>query len=273
MSTMRMMIIDRDRNNASIMKNRLEQFGYEIEHEPSKNEALERLQTEQFDAVFVDPAPLTTARPFIISLRRALQRQFVYVSYMAHGAERDKALGNGMNDALSKPVDQDTLPRKVENARRMIDLVHRLADESFDFPNEGGILGKSAMNQLLLTSLDRADRYGEESYMLFISVTNTASLKGQIGEDKTEKMVNKVGEYLGRMRRQSDITGRTGMDEFGSLILRPMRETEPVDAAARFHDILKKDRALFKVDALIPDLKVELVNIPTGEVVYKFDIA
>ncbi len=269
---MRIMIIDRDRNNAAIIRDRLEQFGHEIVHEPSKNEALERVTNEKVDAIFVDPAPLTTARPFVISLRRALKRQFVYVAYMAHDAERDQALSNGMNDALPKPLDQDQVPTMVENARRMVDLVHRLEDESYDYPNKGGILGKSAMNQLFLTSLDRADRYGEQSFMMFISVTNMPSLKGQVGDDKCEEIAEKLGNYLGKMRRQSDITGRTGPSEYGSLIFRPMRSTEPVDAASRFHDILKKDRDTFVVDGAKPDLKIELVNIPTGEVIYKFDI-
>ncbi len=270
---MRVMIIDRDRTNATMVGDQLSQIGYEVEYEPSKNEALERLQNERYDAVFVDPAPLTTARPFIISLRRALQRQFVYVALMAHGAERDKALEGGMNDAVAKPLDHDKIPQTVENARRMVGLVGRLGDESYDYPNKGGILGKSAMNQLFLTSLDRADRYGEQSFMMFISITNLPSLKGQIGDDKAEEIVEKLGDYLGKMRRQSDITGRTGANEFGSLILRPMRETEPVDAASRFHEILKKDRDMFVVDNAKPDLKVELMNVPTGEVIYKFDIA
>ncbi len=270
---MRLMVIDRDRNNASLVEQRLQAFGHEVVYEPSKNEALEKLSRESFDLVLVDPAPLVTARPFVISMRRALRRKFVFVALMSYDAVRSEAIGAGMNDALPKPLDHDRLPVAVENAGRMIDLVNRLGDESYDYPNAGGILGKSAMNQLFLTSLDRADRYGEESFLMIITLKNFMALRDRLGEDDVEEMMHGLGTYLGKVRRQSDIAGRIGPNEFASLILRPMRETEPADAAARFADILKRDRLELAVKDVLPDLELRLLNIPTGEVQARYDIA
>jgi CheY-like chemotaxis protein len=269
---MRLLVIDRDRVSAQLIEQRLQAFGHEIVYEPSKNEALERMGSEAFDMVLVDPAPLATIRPFIISLRRALPRQFIYVALMAHGAARSEAITSGMCDAIQKPLDPDRLPLYADNAGRMVDLVRRLGDESTDYPNSGGILGKSAMNQLFLTSLDRADRYGEQSFMLFVSLRNYAAVRGTLGEDGAEEMVRNVGAYLGKVRRQSDITGRTGVAEFGSLILRPMRETEPHDAAARFSEIMTRDRATMAVNNVMPEFDLRLVNIPTGEIQAKYEI-
>lgn len=269
---MRLLVIDRDRVSAQLIEQRLQAFGHEIVYEPSKNEALERLANDHFDAVYVDPAPLTTVRPFIISLRRTLLRRYIYITLIGREATRTDAINNGMCDALPKPLDPDRMPLSVDNAARMVDLVNRLADESIDYPNSGGILGKSAMNQLFLTSLDRADRYGEQSYMLFISLRNYAAVRGALGDDGVEEMMHAVGGYLGKVRRQSDIAGRTGPSEFGSLILRPMRETEPHDAAARFAEILKRDRATMAVHNTMPDLDVRLLNIPTGEIQAKYEI-
>lgn len=269
---MRLLVIDRDRVNAQLIEQRLETFGHQIVFEPAKNEALEKLIHEDFDAVLLDPAPLNSARPFVISLRRALPRKFIYIMLMAYEGSRTDAISNGMNDALPKPLDPDRLPVSVDNARRMLELIQRLADEGVDYPNMGGVLGKSAMNQLFLTSLDRADRYGEQSFMLFISIRNIAGLRGAVGEDGCEEIVVGLGSYLGKMRRQSDITGRVGPAEYGSLILRPVRETEPQDAAARFKDILSRDRSSLGLEGNLPDLEVRLVHIPTGETVVKYDI-
>lgn len=269
---MRLMVIDRDRNNARLVEERLQPFGYEIVCEPSKNEALERLTAEPFDLVLVDPAPLATARPFVISLRRALRRQYVFVALMAYEGTRSDAIKTGMNDALPKPLDPDRLPVTVDNARRMGELMARLADESYDYPNANGILGKSAMNQLFLTSLDRADRYGEESFLMFVTLKNYTALSAQIGEDEVEEMVHGLGNYLGKVRRQSDIAGRIGAHEFCSLILRPVRETEPQDAITRFAEILKRDRAELAVNGVIPELELRLMNVPTGEIQARFEI-
>lgn len=270
---MRLMVIDRDRSNAALVEQRLQAFGHEVVYEPSKNEALEHIGREEFDLVLVDPAPLVTARPFVISLRRALRRRFMFIGLMAYEANRSDAISAGMNDALQKPIDHDRLPVIVENAGRMIDLVTRLGDESYDYPNAGGILGKSAMNQLFLTSLDRADRYGEESYLMIITLKNFVTLRERMGEDDVEEMMHGLGTYLGKVRRQSDIAGRIGPNEFASLILRPMRETEPQDATARFADILKRDRLELAVKDVLPDLEVRLVNIPTGDVQARFEVA
>ena len=257
---------------AQLIEQRLEAFGHEIVYEPSKNEAIERLGSESFDAVLVDPAPLNTARPFVISVRRALPRQFVYIMLMSYDAKRTDAVNCGMNDALPKPLDTDRLPVFVDNAKRMGDLISRLADESTDYPNANGILGKSAMNQLLLTALDRADRYGEQSFMMFISLRNMAAVRASLGDAGVEAMVVGIGGYMGKVRRQSDIAGRTGPGEFGSLILRPIRETEPHDAAARFAEILTRDRNGLAVDGVLPEFDVRLVNVPTGDVQAKFEI-
>lgn len=269
---MRLMVIDRDRNNANLVEQRLQAYGHDVTYEPSKNEALEKLGADPYDLVLVDPAPLVTARPFVISMRRALRRKFVFVALMAYEATRTDAIGAGMNDALPKPLDYDRLPVAVDNASRMIDLVSRLGDESYDYPNAGGILGKSAMNQLFLTSLDRADRYGEESFLMIITLSNFAALRNSLGEDDVEEMMHGLGTYLGKVRRQSDIAGRIGPNEFASLILRPMRETEPQDAAARFADILKRDRAELAIKDVLPELELRLMNVPTGEIQARFDI-
>lgn len=269
---MRLLVIDRDRANSHLIEQRLQVYGHEVVHEPSKNEALEVLGKLPVDLIMVDPAPLNTARPFIISIRRAMPRKFLYVALMAYDANRTDAVANGMNDALTKPLDPEHLPIIVDNARRMSDLVTRLGDDTYDYPNMGGILGKSAMNQLFLTSLDRADRYGEQSYMLFVTIKNMPAIKTAIGEDAAEEMMLGLGSYLGQIRRQSDIAGRIGPNEYGSIILRPIRETEPADAAARFSDVLKRDLANFTVQGQSPELDVRLVNIPTGEVQAQYAI-
>ena len=67
----------------------------------------------------------------------------------------------GCNDLLKKPVSGEKLIVKSENAERMVGLVERIGDDSEDFPSAGGVIAKSAFNQLFLSSIDRADRYGE----------------------------------------------------------------------------------------------------------------
>ncbi len=260
---MKILIIDREEITAQLMATRLEPLGHKIVHEPNKNAAAERARDEMFDLIFVDPAPLTSARPVILNLRQKAGK-YTYIVQMGLSISQIEAIKCGANDALSKPINPEKLDQTVSNARALVKQVTRIGDESTDFPSAGGIISKSAFNQLFLSAIDRADRYGERSYVVFIGIKNHQIISEGEGPYESDILSAKLSQYLVRLRRQSDIIAQTESYEYALLLQRPMYETEPKEAANRFAESIGSYAELFEKDGIEPEFYVKLVDLPIG---------
>ena len=269
---MKILIVDRDEMATQMLKGKLEPLGHQIFVETVKNDAVDRLAQETYDVIFLDPAPLTSSRPIVLNIRRSVGN-YPYIILTSEGLEQEEALKAGANDCLPKPYDLGSLDLKMRNANRLLDLVTRIGDDSEDFPSAGGVIAKSAFNQLFLSAIDRADRYGEQTYVLFISMSNYTEILQMDGPYAAEYAVAKLSQYLVRLRRQSDIIGQTAKYEYALLLQRPMYETEPVEAANRFAEALAKYDADMAEGNIPVEITVSLVDLPIGRAVAEHLIA
>jgi CheY-like chemotaxis protein len=260
---MKILIVDREEVTAQLMAGRLEPLGHKIVHEPNKNTAVELAGTEKFDLIFIDPAPLTSARPVILNLRHK-GGKYTYIVQLGQSITQLEAIKCGANDALNKPINPEQLDQVVHNARALVKQVMRISDNSTDFPSAGGIISKSAFNQLFLSAIDRADRYGERSYVVFIGVKNHQTITEGEGPYEADILSAKLSQYLVRLRRQSDIIAQTENCEYALLLQRPMYETEPKEAANRFAESIGGYAALFDKNGIKPEFYVQLVDLPIG---------
>lgn len=260
---MKVLVIDRDRLATQLIRTKLEAMGHPVTEETVKNDALEKLGREAFDAVFIDPAPLTNPRPVILGIRRSV-KNYPYVVLMSHQTTQQEAIGAGCNDLLTKPVDAQDLEKKILNGKRLVSLVARIGDESEDFPSAGGVIAKSAFNQLFLSAIDRADRYGERSFIVFISLDNYGDIRENDGPYAADYAVAKMSQYLVRLRRQSDIIAQTGKSEYALLLQRPQYETEPIEAANRFAEALNGYDDIVSTGATEVKIAVRLIDLPVG---------
>ncbi|MDH5722608.1 MAG: response regulator [Alphaproteobacteria bacterium] len=260
---MKILIVDREEITIQRMANRLEPVGHKVTQEPVKNNAVERLEKEEFDVIFLDPAPLTSARPLILNLRRA-SGNYPYIVQMGSNIQRTEAIQAGANDCLLKPVDPEILDAQIDNAKHLTRLIKRISDDSEDFPSAGGIIAKSAFNQLFLSAIDRSGRYGEKTFIVFISIANYQDIYQKEGPYEVEYATAKLSQYLVRLRRQSDIIAQTGASEFALLLQRPIYETEPLEAANRFAESISEFSDLLNSGNVKPEVHVKLIDIPIG---------
>lgn len=260
---MKILVIDRDTLATQLIRSRLESKGHTIVEEPVKNNAIALLEKDNYQAVFIDPAPLNNARPVVLGIRRAIQN-YPYVILMSQDMPRDEALRAGANEIMLKPIDHSGLERVMENAERLTSLIKRIGNEKEDFPSAGGVIAKSAFNQLFLSCIDRADRYGERSFLVFIGVSNYQDIVAMDGAYAAEYATAKLSQYLVRLRRQSDIIAQTGKNEFCLMLQRPLYETEPMEAANRFADALRRFDDICASDNVKVEVTVTLVDLPVG---------
>lgn len=263
---MKILIVDRDDMTAQLIKSKLEPMGHQIFEETVKNNAVDRLNGEEFDIILLDPSPLTSARPVVLNIRRTVTN-YPYIILLGQNATQEEAIKAGMNDYLAKPLDPSLLDQKMANAERLLALVERIGDDSEDFPSAGGVIAKSAFNQLFLSAMDRADRYGERTFVLFISMSNYQNIYDMDGPYAADYAVAKLSQYLVLLRRQSDIIGQTAKYEYALLLQRPVYETEPLEAASRFAESLAGFEDIVSTGSTPVEITVSLIDLPVGSTV------
>lgn len=260
---MKVLAVDRDEMTLQMITSKLQDRGHKVFQETAKNKAIDRLAHETFDMIILDPSPLTSPRPVILNIRRSVGN-YPYIFLLSDTATQEEAIKAGTNDILNKPIDMNTFDQKMDNALFFSELVARISDDSEDFPSAGGVIAKSAFNQLFLSAIDRADRYGEQTYVLFISLSNYREIFEMDGPYAAEYAVAKLSQYLVRLRRQSDIIGQTAKYEYALLLQRPLYETEPVEAANRFAEAIAKYDGMSSGAPNNVEVTVSLIEIPVG---------
>ena len=266
---MNILIIDWDETSAADLKSKIETFGHDVVHHTIKKKALELLSQERFDMVFVDPHPDTDARQLILDIKRAMMGlPYIVLMKGPEGNEDISAetfLEQGANAYLEKPAEQDKLEQILESGECLIDTIANLGDDSIDFPNAGGVIAKSAFNQLFLTSIERADRYGEFTYVLMIKVSNYADILEKDGPYYAELTMAKLSQHIVNIRRQSDIIGQIGKNEYALLLLRPRSEKESVNAAKRLAKELAQMPSPRQSVESDPEITLHLIKLPMAE--------
>jgi response regulator RpfG family c-di-GMP phosphodiesterase len=266
---MKLMVIDRDRDSVEqIEKICAEIGGIDLTVEPIKNNAVELLRADKFDGVLFDPAPQNNElRAFMIGVRRG-NPHYTPLTVMSHLMSHEDVTGMGANDFLAKPLNSDALKVKIENLKRLSDLSSRLSDEQEDFPSRDGIISKSAFNQIFISSLDRADRYGEETYLTFASIANIDEIRATRSDEAALEICDNLKKYTMRIRRLSDIAGRTAPHEICLMLMRPANAEEPKMAIKRFSDSMSEYAELISSSDTKAVVRVEMVAIPSGEVTF-----
>jgi len=260
---MKVLVVDRDALVGQLIKSRLEPQGHKIVIEAVKNNAVDRLGSEEFDVILLDPMPLTSPRPVILNIRRTVAN-YPYIFLLSETASRQEALKLGCNDVANKPLDMQLIDEKIGNAERLTKLIKRIGDDSEDFPSAGGVIAKSAYNQLFLSAVDRADRYGERTFMLFISLSNYKEIRDHDGAYAADYAVAKLSQYLVLLRRQSDIIGQTAKYEYALMLQRPVYDTEPIEAANRFAESLAGCEDIVSSGSAPVEITVTLLDVPVG---------
>lgn len=261
---MKILVIDRDKLSAQMIRTKLETAGFTVLEEADKNVAMEFLKKENVDGIFFDPAPIGQAQPVVHALRRS-SHGYPFVVLLTQTMTQEEAFRIGCNDILSKPVTGGDAAEKAHNAYRLSSLIRWMGDDREDFPSAGGIIAKSAFNQLFRSAIDRAGRYGELSYIVLIAVENYDDMKLDNGEYAANVAVSKMAQHLSQMRRQSDIIGQTGKHQYALLLQRPTTDTEPMEAASRFAATLSQVDDIGETLLGKMDISIRLIHLPTGE--------
>jgi PleD family two-component response regulator len=261
---MKIMVIDRDSLTNQLISSKLEAKGHTVTTYQNKNEAFDVLRSEDFDCVMVDPAPLSEPKPVVIAVWRHITATVrPYLLLLTKTATTEEAVLAGANDVLNKPFSSQDIEVKLKNAERLMEICRHLARED-NVHSESGMIGKAAFNQIFLSAIDRAFRYGERSDIVFIHCGNYEEMTAALGEEAVHDALKKLNEKLTFTRRQSDVIGRLGQKDYAIMLQRTQTENEPLDAFNRFAEMLDAFHDSFSDAPCAPKFELHLVEIPQG---------
>jgi hypothetical protein len=183
----------------------------------------------------------------------------------------EEAVKAGANFYLNKPADDSTFESAIENLKNLSDFQAKLKDTSIDFPSIDGVISKSAFLQIFISALDRADRYGEQTFLTLASVSNIEDIRAQHGDEVAKEVCNNLKKYTMRIRRLSDIAGHTAENELCLMLMRPANEDEPKMAIERFADSMGEYAELISTSEAKATVNVKMMALPSGEITFNKD--
>lgn len=269
---MKILVVDRDDITANLIKSRAEPMGHYVLIHPEKGEKLDHTLRQEWNLVMIDPAPMTAIRPLVMGIKRNL-RSSSHIVLMSDSIGEREAIDSGCNDLLSKPLDRSKIEPLINRADFMTQLTAHLSNDKIDFPSAGGVISKSAYNQLFLSCIDRAGRYGEGSYTIFFTINNYNAIITESGEYEASMVSAKLARHLVRIRRQSDIIAQIRENEYALLLLKTMTDSEPMEATHRFIEFLGRCTDLPATPYMDVDITVALVSLPHGEKVVEHKLS
>ncbi len=271
---MKIMVIDRDRETVEKFESLCAKMDdVDLTIEPIKNNAMETARTEQYDGIFFDPAPQNDEmRGFLIGVRRG-SPFYTPVTIMSHNLTAEESLKAGANGFLQKPSDVPAIEQGIKNLKNLMDFQKKLNDESIDFKSKDGVISKSAFLQIFISALDRADRYGEQTFLTIASVSNIDDIRAQHGDDVAEDVCNNLKKYTMRIRRLSDIAGHTAQNELCLMLMRPANADEPKMAIERFADSMGEYAELISTSDAKAVVNVKMMALPSGELTFNKDFS
>ena len=259
---MNILIIDQDEVAATLMVSKLKDMEHDVTWRSSKSVATKLFETEQFDCVILDPSPLLQARPVVLDVKRHVG-YFPYFLLISQNLDAlDPSEMGGVHDMATKPMEPQIFEEKILSAQRYTNLMAQMNDISFDTPNAGGIISKSAFGQLFLSSIDRSDRYEEQTYFLFVCVKNYEDILSMDGAYAADYTMAQLAKTLVDIRRQSDIIGQTNKNEFCVLMRGAASAREPLDATSRFAQVLSESHMINEPNIGPVELSLKLLNVP-----------
>lgn len=262
---MKILIIDRDRTNVEAIEKALEGLdNIELDIEPSKTNIIDRVKNNHYDCIFIDPAPQNNElRAIIIQIKRHVQI-FTPIILMS----RQEIKKSGAIDYLPKPFDPAALIEKIKNVRHFSAFNMRLNDESDDYRSAGGVISKSAFNQIFLSALDRHDRYDEKTFLMFARIDNIDEIINNHGHDVANALCDQLKHYTMKTRRLSDIAARTAKNEICLMLIRPQSDDEPSMAINRLAESIEGCYNLIVENNVQPHISVSMMAVPSGEILH-----
>ncbi len=255
---MKILVLDKTQTHADPICQNIDLLGHSSKVVLGWEDAIKTIKKTEYSIVFLDYSFLQEGRHHISDIRRA-SRGYIYVIGMNVDVDEND-IELGFNTTL---LTLEALRETLYMASLFVLRFNQLGNNEEDFPSAGGVVSKSAFNQLFLSTMDCTRRDGKGAYVLFFSVENYKNIMVEESEYSARHATARLAYHLSQTRRQSDILAQTGDNEYAILFLRPEYEKEPIEATNRFVKTLS-DIKDYTTGLISVDIALNLYALPSG---------
>jgi two-component system response regulator GlrR len=170
MATVRILVVDDDRNLIELIRIRLETANYEVTTALNERDALQAVKNQVFDLAIVDLRLINQDGLALMEEIHLINPEIPVIILTAHGSIENavEAMKKGAYSYITKPFEPRDLLFQIEKAlenRRLTSEIQRLKDlllERYDFAN---IIAKSEKMQAVLEAVSRIAKTDSTVYL------------------------------------------------------------------------------------------------------------
>jgi two-component system, cell cycle response regulator len=226
-----------------LLEHALSSSSYSLLFAENGNEALQLFMEHRPAIVITDwMLPDSSGPQLCERIRTQSTGSYTYIILLTSMTEKDdivKGLSSGADDYLTKPFDRGELLARMGVGRRLIDL-HRQIDAKNKQLEEmahsdplTGLPNRRAIEEWGERQLRGAARYGYPLWVVHADLDSFKNINDNYGHDAGDQVLKEFAAILREGTRASDISGRTGGDEF-LLVLSHVDQSNIKTAVERF---------------------------------------
>jgi two-component system cell cycle response regulator len=241
----RILIVDDDRTNVSLVRKGLEPFGYAFAEAHDGTQALSAIRKERPDLIVMDVEMPGLSGVEVCRIVKANQGEggfgFIPVILMTarKASSKIEGLELGADDYLVKPFDMLELGARVKSMLRLKVLQDQLIEKNRELDRANkeldrlsrtdgltGLFNRRYFEERFAVEFARSNRYRAPLSCLMIDIDHFKRLNDSCGHAFGDKVLQAVSGVAQHMLRDVDMLARYGGEEFVALL----PETGPVEA-------------------------------------------
>ena len=145
-----------------------------------------------------------------------------------------------MSDQLYQAPDVDRLVEEISRLRSQVAVLKERVEQLDELAHQDTLIklpNRRGFMRELERLVDRANRYGHHSAMLFVDLDGLKIINDTFGHRAGDEALIQVAGLLSNGVRRSDVVARIGGDEFG-ILLENATDESARDTAARLGELI-----------------------------------
>jgi len=265
------LIVEDNKIDAKLLQRYLHGEPYQIKFASDGERAISRSQQERIDVILLDLLLPGKSGFEVCSTLKEMENtqniQIVAITGLSDLESKLKGIELGVDDYLIKPVNMHILRTRVKSLVKKKALLDRLCDKyemavySAITDKLTGLYNRRYFDHFLDFEIKRSSRQNASLALLMIDIDNFKLINDTFGHLFGDKILNKLGDIVKSIIRETDLAARYGGEEF-SIVMSNTGLEEAADIAERMRKA---------ISAYNFDIKELPTTVSIGIAVYPFD--
>jgi two-component system cell cycle response regulator len=228
------MVVEDSLFSRKLVEHALSWYPYSLLFAENGIEALRLFKEHHPEVIITDwMLPDSSGPELCQRIRTESSGSYTYIILLTSMTEKKdivKGLSSGADDYLTKPFDRGELVARIEVGRRIINLhreldaKNKLLEEMAHTDSLTGLPNRRAIEEWAGRQLRGAARHGFSLWVVHADLDNFKIINDSHGHEAGDEVLQGFSTILKENTRASDISGRTGGDEFLVVLTHVQKE-------------------------------------------------